>query len=202
MGGLTEYEDYGDGEEEEILGYIVVNVCEIFWTFNATIATISYVCKESLGVVDRTYTRYKKLPVSLQDGRLSQGAPFLYINYNVDTVYIELCLRSKEQVKSAIKNLSLIKHLAVAEGKTYEGYPDRSYYDVPELLWDEVRTACLQLKNFRFGDCGTQGTTKSFLSSTFLIILQKSWIYQNASAPLTKELSMKRRDISQSLKLK
>jgi len=40
------------------------------------------------------------------------------------------------QRKATINDLSSVKHLAVAEGETYEGCPYHSYYNVPEPLWD------------------------------------------------------------------
>jgi len=100
---------------------------------NSTIK-ITYVCRESCQVVQ---SAYEKLPVIFDPSTVqcSEKQPYVYVDYSIDAIYVELNWFALEEQKAICPHLSKVKHVA-----TNECNMRNPKVDSPEF-WDILRVS-------------------------------------------------------------
>jgi hypothetical protein len=100
---------------------------------NSTIK-ITYVCRESYQVVQ---SAYEKLPVIFDPSTVqcSEKQPYVYVDYSIDAIYVELNWFALEEQKAICPHLSKVKHVA-----TNECNMRNPKVDSPEF-WDILRVS-------------------------------------------------------------
>ncbi|KAE9365445.1 hypothetical protein N431DRAFT_447105 [Stipitochalara longipes BDJ] len=101
--------------------------------------TIALVCREAQDVLRGTYQKLLAvMPSSFDDVKSTEESqPFVYIDYNVDTLCIQHC-RGNEELQLMMQVLSKVKHLAWIQEPIYHS----------EMHWPLFRSIPNGLKSF------------------------------------------------------
>ncbi|KAH8765697.1 hypothetical protein F5882DRAFT_414097 [Hyaloscypha sp. PMI_1271] len=118
---------------------------------NSTIK-ITYVCRESYQVVR---SAYEKLPVIFDPSTVqcSEKQPYVYVDYSIDAIYVELDWFALEEQKAICPHLSKAKHVATNECNMRNpkvGSPE--FWDILQVSFPIIERVTFIIMQWRLHD--------------------------------------------------
>lgn len=148
--------------------YLAIQCC--CNAINSNIIGIFHICREASAAANRLYD---KLVINIiLDGFMAQGeeCPFLYVNYNIDTVYLEISyghtILRRTVRQDCLKDMSRVEYLAILLKET----PPIEL--TAHIFFQEIHQRCLGLKKLTFVDYWLCRTVEEYVNDVKFVEMQ------------------------------